>query len=254
MAPTFRYGSGAKLLVNARNLTPFIKEGTVSASLEVPETTTWGKSDKEYLPGGIGDITASFDGLHSKSTATADTITNYLDAALGGSTNFVTTFGPEGDSTGRWAYLFSAIETKLDVDAPAKDVVGVAFDMQGSGGLDSGVWLRPLSTRSSTASNSAVVCAGSTTLGGTTGGGVGHLHITVASTVTSITTKIQHSTSGSTWADLISWTSTAETVQRSTVSGTVKEQLRFTISSYTGGAAKTVTCAAAFARRGKLRG
>jgi hypothetical protein len=254
MAPNFRHGSDAKLLVNKRNLTPFIQDGTVSASLEAPEATTWGKDDKVYLPGGLGDVTASFNGLHSKSTATADDITAFLDASLGGSTNYVTTFGPGGDSTGRWAYLFSGIENKVDVHAPAAGVVSVAFDMQGSGGLDSGVWLRPLSTASATVNNGAVACAGATAAGGTTGGGVGHWHLTVASTITSITTKIQHSTSGSTWADLISWTSTDVTVQRTTVSGTVKEQLRSSISAFTGGASKTVTCAVAFARRGKLRG
>lgn len=254
MAPTFRHGSGAKLLVNKRNFSPLLTDGTISASLDVPEVTTWGDADKEYLPGGVGDVTASFDGIHAQSATAADDITRFFDAALGGSTNHICTFGPEGDTVGRWAYLFRAEQTGFDVDAPASDVVKVAVDMQGSGGLDSGVWLRSLSTNSSsTGMGSAVLCAGSTTVGGTTGGGVAHFHATSINSTGNLTVRIQHSTSGSTWATLLTFTAASTaTVQRSTVSGTIKEQLRAGVSSFsTDGAA---TFAVAFARRGKLRG
>jgi hypothetical protein len=254
MAPTLRHGKDAKLYIGKRNFTPFITDGTVSASLDVPEVTTWSDSDKEYLPGGVGDVTASFDGMHAQSATAADDITRYFDTALGGSTNHIVTFGPEGDTAGRWAYLFSAVQTGWDVSAPASDVVKVALDLQGSGGLDSGVWLRALSTNSSsTGMGSAVACAGSTTVGGTTGGGVAHFHATSINSTGNLTVRVQHSTNGSTWATLLTFTAASTaTVQRSTVSGTIKEQLRAGVSGFsTDGAA---TFAVAFARRGKLRG
>ena len=254
MAPTPRHGKDSKLYVGKRNFTPFVQDGTVSASLDVPEVTTWGDSDKEYLPGGVGDVTGSFDGLWSQSATAADDIVRYFDAALGGSTNHIVTWGPEGDTAGRYCYLYEAVQTGWDVDAPTSDVVKVALDLQGSKGLDMGVWLRALSTNSSsTGMGTAVACEGSTTVGGTTGGGVAHLHATSINSTGNLTVRVQHSSNGSTWATLLTFSAASTaTVQRSTVSGTIKERLRAGVSSFsTDGAA---TFAVAFARRGKLRG
>ena len=117
--------------------------------------------------------------------------------------------------------------------------------------------LQPLLARTATGSGSAVLTAGTTTVGGTTGGGIGHLHVTAFGTTKhGGTYKVQHSTSGSSWADLITFsTFTGDpTFQRSTVAGTIKEQLRATLSAFSSGAgstAKTITAAVAFTRRKK---
>jgi hypothetical protein len=251
VAPTFRHSKGAAVLIDEKNMSQFLRSATISANMDAGDTTVLASSWKTYLAG-QRDATLSAEGLFAASTTPADDVINYLDGALGGSTRFVVTFGPEGDSTGRRAFLMVGDAVTYDISAPASDLVSIDLDVQASGGFQPGRWLRPLSASTSTGSNSAVTFTGTTASGGSTGGGA-HLHVTsVASTFGSATFKIQHSTNGSTWADLITFTAaTGVTFQRSTVSGTVKERVRSTLSSYTSaGASDTITASVAFARNG----
>lgn len=242
------HGKSVRVLCDEKDLSPFLKEVNVSAELEPSDVTTFGDNDKEYIPG-LRDATLAFDGLFAASTTAADDIANFFDGSIGGSTKHTFTVDINRSTGGR-AWLLRADETSYDISAPLTDVVSLSVDAQASDGYRGGRMLRPLAAATSTESNTGVLTVGTTSAGGTTGGGVGHLHITAASTVTSIVAKIQDSTSGSTWHDLITFTAaTQETFQRSTVSGAVKERTRATISTFTGGAGKTATIGIAFARQ-----
>lgn len=258
MAPIFRHGKGAKVLVGPRDLSAYLKMSTISASIDPADVTCFQQNDKAFIPG-LGGVTASFNGLFSFSSGVNSThIDRYLQTALGGSTQLVVTIAPEGDSTGRYALMMKGDETKVDVATPVSDAVTIAADILGSDGYDGGVWLQGMLDRTSTQSGGTVAFAGSTVTGFSTGGGVGHMHVSASSAVTSFIAKIQHSTSGSTWADLIAFTNfvgpSGGTFQRSTVAGNVKEKLRGTLFTFTGGAGKHATYGLAFARRGKQRG
>jgi len=254
LAPTFRHAKGIRVLIDERDFSKFFTDFTVSASMDAAEVTTFQNSDRNYI-GGLKDVTASFDGLFAASSVAGSTndIVAFMDDAFGGSTKFVVTVDLEGTTGGR-ALMMTGDMVTYDIDSPVDNVVGLSLDIQGSYGYRGGRMLRPLSASTSTGSQSGIISAGTTAAGGTTGGGVGHLHVTsVASTFGSATFKIQHSTSGSTWADLITFTAaTAARFQRSTVSGTVKERLRSTISSYTSaGTSDTITASIAFSRNGR---
>ncbi len=252
MAVAPKHGKSIRVLQDERDLSDFFREVDVSAEMEPADVTTFGDNDKSFIPG-LKDATFSLDGLFAASTVAADDIANELDGALGGSTRRVVTIDLDRSTGGR-ALMLNADNTKYDISAPLSDVVSVSVDFQGSNGYYGGRMLRPLAASTSTGSNTGVATPGTTSAGGTTGGGVGHLHVTaVGSTFASATFKIQHSTSGSTWADLIAFTaSTAITFQRSTVAGMIKERLRSTISSYTATlGADTITAAVAFSRRSR---
>ncbi len=248
MPPSFRHGKGVRPLVDEKDLSPFLKEVTVSASMDPAEVTTFQDNDKNFI-GGLRDVTMSMEGLYAASTLAVDDVSNYLDGAFGGSTRLVVTVDMEGTTGGR-SLMMTGDQVAYDISAPVSDVISISADVQGSQGYSGGRMLRPASAATTTGSNTGVATPGTTVAGGTTGGGVGHFHLTAQSTLTTLTGKVQHSTSGSTWADLITFTAaTQETFQRSTVSGTVKERTRFTISTFTGGAGKTATVAASFSRR-----
>lgn len=260
MPPAFRHGKNSRVCIGPRDLSQYLKMSTISASCDPADVTCYSPNtggDKQFIPGLTG-VTASFAGLFSFSSGVNSTqIDKYLQGALGGSTQLVVTIGPEGDSTGRYAMLMKGDATKLDVAAPVSDAVSIAADILGSDGYDGGVWLMGLVARTSTSSGGAVNFAGSTVGGVTsTGGGVGHFHLIQATTLTAgIQCKVQHSTSGSTWVDLITFAlSTDVTFQRSTIAGAIKEKLRGTCNAFTGGAPKTAIFGVAFARRGKIRG
>ncbi len=249
------HGKGTRVLLDEKDASVFLREITVSASMEPGEITTFGFNDRAFIPG-LKDGTFSFDGLFSAATSAASTggdpddIVNFLDDALGGSTKHVLTVDLQRSTGGR-ALLMNSDNTQYDISVPVDDVVSIAVDSQASQGYAGGRMLRPLSAITTTGSGSGILTAGTTAVGGTVGsGGVAHFHLTAHSTVTSLINKVQHSTSGSTWADLITFTNaTHETFQRSTVSGTVKEYLRSTVSTFTGGAGKSATLAVAFSRK-----
>lgn len=259
MAPTFRHGKGTKVYINQFDLSAQLQSAKFSSVCPSADVTTFTNNDMVYIPG-IRDATISLDGRFNFSTGSGSSAADAIFARyLGGSTQWVTTIALEGQTTGGWAVMMKGDSIAHDVDSPAEGIVTTAAQVQGSSLHPGGVMLRPLAAATATTANSAVKFAGSTTTGFSTGGGVAHLHVTAASTVTTgYTIKVQHSTSGSTWVDLVSLatltTSDGGTFVRSTVSGNVKEQLRANLSAFTGGAAKSITFAVAFARNGKAKG
>ena len=264
MAPNFRAGKGAVLLFNNADLSQILTGVTVEASVNALDTTVLQNNDKTYIAG-LRDGTVSYEGLYdgtalsTASTASTGALDARFQSALAASTQPIVTYGPEDDSSiGNRVRMFRQEQTAYTASSPVDDVVKVSAAGQISGRHDSGVWLHPLAARLTTSSTFASF--DSAVDAGTTGGGVGHLHVTASSTLTSVVVKIQHSTAVSEstagWTDLITFSSFDETtgataVQRTTASGTVGRRTRAIISTYTGGAAKTATLAVAFARRGE---
>lgn len=258
MAPTNRSAKGTVLLFGNANLSQILTDVQVEASADALKTSVFGVSDHTYIPG-LRDATVSYEGmfdgtaLSTASTASTGALDARFESALAASTQPVVTYGPEGDTIGRRARMFRQETVAYTASSPANDVVRVSASGQGSGLHDSGVWLLNLTARTSTSSTFASVNSG--IAAGTTSGGVGHLHMTADSTLTSCIVKIQHSTAGASWVDLITFTnstatSSANSAQRTTASGTVKRYTKAIISTLSGGAGKTATVAVAFARRG----
>lgn len=248
MAATPRHGKSVVVLIDEHNASQFLNSVTVSASMDPADTTTFDSTGwKTFIPG-LKDATMSADGLFAASTVVADDIANFLDDAHGGSTKLVVTVGLEGDTLGRRALLLNVDQTQYDIDAPVSGLVSLSLDAQASAGYRSGRWLRALAA--STQSTSMTAVNSGNTTGGSPSGGVFHLHVTEERNVTTATFKAQHSTSGSTWADLVTFTAaTGATFQRSTVSTTIKEQVRAITSVFTEGATGgSMTWAMAFAR------
>lgn len=254
----FRHAKDTVVLFDGNDLSPFLNAATVSGSMDPAEVTNFGSGgNREYIKG-LLDATLALEGFHSvASTHPSTEITDVLAAAFTGTTTPVVTVGFEDDTIGRRAVLFTGTIVGYDIDVPVDDVITTSVDLQSNNGYQSGVWLRALSQSTSTGASAAVDSG--LTGGGTTGGGVAHLHVTAVNSsdsgsTGSATFLVQHSTSGSTWATLITFdASTEPSVQRSTVSGTVKEQLRATLNAM-GTTEDIVTAAVAFARYGPFKG
>ena len=244
MATTPRHGSKARLLCNTKSLSTMLNDATMTYKCEQADVSVWQATDKEYIPGlRVSQLKAS--GIYVGSPTRTQSV---LESALGSTTDDVITYGPEGDAIGSAAHLIKSLETDYEVKSPLTGAVSVSFSAQSDGrSVGGGVWQAPLAARTSTGALAAV-----TNPIATAKGGVGHFHLTTASTLTTgIQVRIQHSSNGAVWADLITFTNStndAGTVQRSTVSGTVKAQTRANCTQFLGGAAKTATWAAAFAR------
>lgn len=258
MAPIPRSGKGTRVLFGNSDMSGILQNVTIAASGQALKTTVYQNNDETYIPG-LRDGTVNYEGLFdgtalsTASTATTGALDARFQSALAASTQPIVTIGVEGDTIGRRARLFRQETIAYTAMSPCNDVVKVAAAGQISGRHDAGVWLLGLAARTSTSSTFSGVNSG--IAAGTTSGGVGHFHMTADSTVTSFVAKVQHSSSATAWADLITFTASTATssvnsVQRSTVAGTVKRHTRAIISTFTGGAGKTATVAVAFSRRG----
>lgn len=263
MAPTFRPGTGSFFWFGNTDASPIIQTVSNEQSAKALDVTAYGNSDENYIPGLRGG-TYSADGMYdgtvfstaaSPVTATTKAVDAIFYRALQASTNPIITFGPDGSTIGRRVRMFRAVQTKYMVQSPANDVVKVAVDGQLSDILDAGVVLHPMTAVTATGVYTGV---NSGYVAGTTLGGVAHLHLTRATTITTFRVKVQHSTAGVSWADLISFSSSTGTTsavgaQRTTVAGTVKQYTRATAVALTGGSSKSATFGVAFARRGTRR-
>lgn len=245
MAPTFRHGKGTKVYVNTVDASSIFNDFTGTHECEAADATPYGKDDRQYVHG-LRRFSANLGGMFDGSTSNTQKVLNDL---LGSSTMQKWTVGVEGSANGRSARLWQGNHTSYEVSAPADGVVAVSAAAEASSRVDVGHFhTNGNQARTSTGSGTQVARVGSTAASSL--GGVGHLHLIAQSTLTSITVKVQHSSAGASWADLISFTASTSTgVQRSTVAGTVKRYTRETVTAFTGGAGKTVTYVVAFARR-----
>lgn len=133
MAPTFKHGRSAlfKMSDSAAatiNYSSGLTDCSLSRQLDPAEVTTFGDSDKVYIPG-LRGATISCSGIWSSTHA------KKLDASLGHSTLLTWTYWPESTATGSLYFTGSGILTSVDVGAPVGDKVSMNFNVQVSGAI-----------------------------------------------------------------------------------------------------------------------
>lgn len=263
MAPSFRAGKGSFVWFNSVDMSQVTQTVTASRACKALDVTHYGQNDENYTAGLKGG-TYSLGGLNDASTKGRGAAAPYGSSgnidiqfmnALAASTQPVLTYGYDGTTIGRRCWLIRAETVKYDSMAPVADVVKFAAGGQFSSGIPAGIVLHSMKAETSTNVYSGV---DSGYAGGTTAGGVGVVHLTNATTIATFQVKIQHSTAGVSWADLITFSSSTGTtgvksVQRSTVAGTVKQFTRATAFKLTGGSSKSATFGVAFARHGNRK-
>ena len=236
----FIHGKDTVVLLGKDNVTTYFSEHTASVEVDMHDTTVYGKSAKTYLPGLI-DGTVSLSGLWDGAASAIDSIL----AALVGAAASVFTAGPAGTTIGNRAELASLLETSYEIDDSVSEVVGISVEGQADDRVETGIFLHNLTAETATG-NAASQDNG----GASSNGGVAHLHLTaVTGTSPTNTVLVEHSTNGSSWSTLVTFTALAGTTisERKTVTGTVNRYLR---ASWTiAGTTPSYTFAVAFARR-----
>jgi len=239
----FIHGKNAAVLHGIYDLSSYLNDGSVSASVETAETTAFGSSAKTYITGlNDGTITASgmFDGV-------AGAVDAILTASIGSDTLAPVSFFPAGFANGARVHLLQGKTTGYSVSSPVGDVVSVSYDAQADGGIDHGVSLASLASISSTTNGASVDNSASTA-----NGGLAQLHVTANSRSANATIKVQHSTDNSTFVDLASFTVVATTVKTServaVAAGTTVNRYLRALNTLTAGTG-SITYQVSFARR-----
>jgi hypothetical protein len=238
--PTFRHGKKTAVLLNGTNMSPFLNEATTTQEIETAETTTFGDQDKTYIVG-LADGTISTSGLFDSTAGASDAV---LSGIIAQDDNTFTVL-PEGATAGSRSIIANGQLTSYEISSPVGDVVAISAEVQADGGLYHGVALNGLQVISA----SGVSASADNTVP-TGNGALANLHVTANDRNGATTIKVQDSADGSTWADLITFTSVSAstTVGESiTSTGTVNRYLR--AEHVPAGSSGSVTYHVSIARR-----
>jgi hypothetical protein len=235
----FLHGKATAVLGDQVALTGYLNQTQISKKVQTVHVTTYGNDDKEFIAG-LGEGTVAFQGLFDAGANASDvTFYNEAQAAAG----MVVSVGHGGLTIGNRVTMCQAREGSYNIQSPVNDAVRLSASFTCDSGINNGFSLHDLEAETGTGDYAGVDDLG--TPGTTAFGGVGHIHVT-AWTGTDMTVKIQDSSDGAGWGDLLTFTQvTGTTQERKTVSGTIERHLRAQISAAT---ITSATFAVCFAR------
>lgn len=233
----FVHGKDSAVLVDEFDLSAYFNQVNANRQIQAVNTTTFANDGSKSYIAGVESGSISIQGLWDGAASAVDPV---MDAAIG--TESVFTIGLNGvDAVGDRAILCKGENVSYQIRSTTTDSVRITVGGTVDGGVRmGGVVLQPLEAETTTFNGTSHNSGASSAFGG-----VGHIHVTAFSG-TNATVKIQDSPNDSAWADLITFSSiTGVTSQRSLVSGTVDQYLRFAITTdnFT-----SMTIACAFAR------
>lgn len=251
----FIHGRNAVVLWDEINIGQYCNNVDLPSTMEVHETTVFGKKSKTYVAG-MKDSTLSLGGFWDGAANAADvTFFNSLSNTSNPPNGKVVTVAPEGMTRGNQCVLFSAYSTSYSSTTPVGDVVTFSLDAQGGAFAGSsvdessgirGVSLHDLTAVTATGNDTSVDNGASTA-----NGIVAQLHVTAVTAIggDSLAVDVADSADNTTFADKINFTSvtTSTTKERKSATGTINRYLR--VEKTKGGAgAPSWTIAVAVAR------
>lgn len=224
----FVHGRNARVYFNAVDLSAYMTDANLAASMEPGETTTFGASAKAYLAG-LRDKTFDFAGNY-------DPAATQMEAALAVDAGVLTYCPGGGAAIGDLAWLGSVIGTEYDQSSPVGGIVAFSWAVQASAGSPVGYVLHPLAEDTNTTTGATRDDTAATTTGWAM-----HLHVPLVD-AGSWVIKLQDA-SASNFSDVADVTggsftaATAATQQRlvSAVGATLRRYVRYT-ATRTGGA------------------
>jgi len=237
----FINAQSTRVLYGNTALAGYLRTVSPTAQIDMLDVTVLTDSAKNFIPA-LGDYSLNVDGLFDNTTGSGS-LWDVLTSPINAGSTVPTTVGVDGFAAGNSVWMLPARTVSYDISSSVADVVTFTAAFGSAAPTALGVSLADLSARTTTANGSSVDGGAATS-----NGAVAHLHITdVSGTTPSLTVTVEHSTNGSSWTTLGSFTA-ASTVSSEliTVTGTVNRYTRavFTIS----GTTPSFTCQVSLAR------
>jgi hypothetical protein len=208
----------SRIFVGSLAWSQFTRSKSLSMDTAMLDTTTINDSDASYIPG-VNSGTMSLDMLLDNSGAAGSqfiTLNTWKGATQ------VVTLCFEGTTRGAPVWQAVADQANFTVNSGASDVVSVSGSYMTDGVVGYGVVIDPL-TAITVDTNGTSVDNGAAT----SAGGIGQLHVTAFSGLTSNSVIVEHSVDNAAWSTLGTFTlATGLTSERITVAGTVNRYLR----------------------------
>lgn len=227
----FVFGTNTRVWMDGKQAACVINEITQEAEIEEAEVTTLCSTLKDYIPG-LAEVTIELEGYFDTDTVSpATTMEALFHSKIASGEVFPITFAPDGaGAINDGVYMMNGFLQEYSIENTVDEAAAVEATMRCSSSLARGLVLHTDST-ARTASGDHGNAPSATTIDNTTSsanGGIGVLQVSaVSGTTPTLVAKIQHSANGTTWADLITFSSqNAINGEYLTVSGTVNRYLR----------------------------
>lgn len=232
----FGHGSAARLLANGYDLSPFMTDGGMPGSADAVDVSTWANADgsprldKAYIPA-LRDATFTGTAFLSGGVGTGPGYSEDAEgiwyAALAG--DVLLAYLPQGGGFGLPAKSLMAVESGVELSAGMGGASTVALTAQSRLPVGHGITLHDYTIVESAGGNSIQYDPGVGPIYPTPNGGIGLLEVVgKGGGAGTLTVKVQHSTDGSSWVDLITFTgaTVAHAKERIQVAGNVNRYLR----------------------------
>lgn len=235
-----KHGSKARVYVNDRNLSGYLRSAGSTAETDTADVSTLLDENKKFIAG-LDSAALTLEGLLDQDEGAIEELLNEKLGEV-----VVGAYLPQGDGLGNVAYGVKGVLVSDEVGTEMGDAGTVSAEIQSDVGRERGVSLHPLGAESTTGDGTGVDNAASSA-----NGGAGYLIVTANTRNGSTTVNVQHSSDGSVWADLVTFTAVGSGAvpdgERIAVSGTVNRHLRATRTL--AGSTGSITYFVGFARR-----
>jgi len=236
--------SKSRVMADQYDISQFLQKMNAQRNRDLVSSDTLTSESHEYTPVLRGG-SFMLEGLYRTNEIAGATLQEIF-AALP-DTQIIVTGYPDTRAAGKPALLMYADVLKYNLDAVVADLVKAQIECTSQKwAVEHGVSLHDLTAETGTGNGTSVNNGAATT-----NGGVGVLHVpAIAGAAPSVVVTIQHSTNGSTWADLLSFAAAvAATKERIEVAaGTTINQFLREVHTF-GGTTTSITFNSAFARR-----
>lgn len=244
---TVAAGANAQVALDGFNVSDFFREFSISGEKVVHDKTVFSNNGSRAKQTGL---------KHAMATGVAfsdDTVNTgswaILSARYGSGVQGLYVWGPHGFTLGNVTLSLLSEEVEFSPVNVVEDLIKITMKAEAvEDAVDFGVSLHPISAETAF----PFTGTGVDNLAATTNGGVASVHVfAIAGAAPNVVYRVQHSTDGSTWLDLVTFTAitAANSSQRIEVAAgtTVNRHLRTTITN--GGTTSSVTGLVSFARR-----
>lgn len=237
----FILSNQTRVLYGNTALAAFLRNVKPSASVDMLDVTTLVDTSKQFIAG-LQEFNLSIDGLFDNGTG-AGSVWSAITSPINAQSIVPTSVAPAGFAVGSNVWVLPARTVSYEVSSNVADIVPFSMAFGAGSPAQVGVSLADLAAVAATA-NGTTVDNGASTANGM----IANLHVTAASgTTPTLTVVVQHSTNGTTWTTLGTFTAaTAATSELITATGTVNRYVRaaFTV----GGTTPSFTCQVSLAR------
>ena len=211
----------ARILYGSQAISSVVRNVQPTVSRDMIDITTLADTSKSFIPG-LAEWQVSVDGVFDNATGTG-TVFDQMTSPLTATTTVATSIAPAGFAAGNAVWLVPAKEITYEVKAQVAGAVEYSLALGAASAPGIGISLVDLAAVTATGNGAT---QDNTT--SSTNGFLAQIHVTaVSGTTPNLAAIVQHSSNGSSWATLGTFTAaTAITSEFITGTGTVNRYVR----------------------------